>query len=404
MIYRPNDDDYNFHGAELYANPYPFYHKLRTQYPVHLDSYFGCWVVTTYEEVVAAFANRDLSSERTAEGALLRQEGWKELHPLFAHITNLMFYADAPKHTQIRSLINRAFSAHMIETWRERIQQIVNDQLDRVQDQGYMDVIQDLALPLPLQTISDMLGIPPQDRTRFKHWSDDLAYFLGNPPTLDKCTQLMHSMNAFMDYFSEIVEQHRSCPKDTIVNALLQAEEHGVTLTEDELLINCIGIFVGGHETTTNLIGNGLLALLHNPEQMQALRNNSFLIKSAVEELLRFDSPVQFTARISKANTMIRDKKIYKGQKVMLMLGAANRDPQQFKDPDRLDLSRRENRHLAFGSNIHYCIGAALARIEGQIAINTILQRMPHIQLASSPLEWQENLSYHGLKALPVTF
>jgi cytochrome P450 len=399
-----SDDKYNFHGAELYADPYPFYHRLRAKYPIHLDSYFGCWLVTTYEDVVTAFANRALSSERAEGGAILRQEGWKELQPLFTHIANLMFYADPPKHTQIRALINKAFSARMIETWRDRIQQLVNDQLDLVREQGHMDVIQDLALPLPLQTISDLLGIPPQDRTQFKHWSDDLAHFLGNPLTLEKCKQIMHSINAFMDYFRGVVEQHRSSPRDNIVNALLQAEEHGVTLSEDELLINCVGIFVGGHETTTNLIGNGLLALLRNPQQMHLLRHNPSLIKSAVEELLRYDSPVQFTARIAKANTEIKGQKIYKGQKVMLMLGAANRDPQQFKEPDRLDLSRQENRHLAFGSNIHYCIGAALARIEGQIAISTILRRFPHLQLTSAPLEWQENLSYHGLKALHVAF
>jgi cytochrome P450 len=249
-----------------------------------------------------------------------------------------------------------------------------------------------------------MLGIPEQDRTRFKHWSDDLAYFLGNPPELTRYTQIMHSMDEFMDYFREIVQQHRSCPGDNILHALLCAEEHGVTLTEDELLINCVGIFVGGHETTTNLIGNGLLALLRNHQEMQKLRDNPDLIKNAVEELLRYDSPVQFTARIAKATTEIGGVKIYKGQKVMLMLGAANRDPEQFSDPDRLDLSRQDNRHLAFGSNIHYCIGAALARLEGQIALKTILQRMPHIQLVSAPLEWQENLSYHGLKALHVTF
>jgi pimeloyl-[acyl-carrier protein] synthase len=404
MVHKLDDDEYNFHGAELYADPYPFYHKLRARYPVHLDSHFGCWVVTAYEDVVAAFANRDLSSERAEAGAILRQEGWKELQPLFAHIANLMFYNDIPKHTQIRALINKAFSARMIETWRDRIQKIVDELLNPVQDQGHMDVIRDLALPLPLQTISDMLGIPPEDRSQFKRWSDDLAYFLGNPPTLEKCTELMQSMNDFMTYFRGIVEQHRSNPQDTIVNALLQAEEHGVTLTEDELLINCVGLFVGGHETTMNLIGNGLLALLHNPQQMERLRRQPLLIKSAVEELLRYDSPVQFTARIAKTTSQIRGQKIYRGQKVMLMLGAANRDPQQFPEPDRLDISRQENRHLAFGSNIHYCIGAALARVEGQIAINTLLQRMPQLQLADSPLEWQENLSYHGLKALPVTF
>lgn len=404
MVRRYDDEEYHFHAAELYVNPYPFYQKLRDKYPVHLDKYFGCWVITTYKDVVTAFANRDLSSERALGGAMLQQEGWKDLQPLFIHIANLMFFTDPPRHTHIRALINRAFSARMAETWRNRIQKIVNDQLDLVQGQGSMDIIQDVALQLPFQTVADMFGIPVQDHTRFKHWADDLAYFLGNPPTLENCTQLMYSVNAFMDYFREIVGQHRSRPKENVMNILLHAREHGVTLTEEELLINCIGIFAGGQGTTTHLIGNGLLALLQNEQQLHLLRNNPDLIESAVEELLRYDSPAQFTARTCCRTTEIRNTKIYKGQKVMLILGSANRDPQQFKDPDHLDLKRQENRHLSFGNNIHYCVGSALARLQGQIAINTILQRMPHIQLADSPLEWQENLSFRGLKALHVTF
>lgn len=403
MVYR-DDNEYNFQAAKLYANPYPFYHKLRAKYPVHLDSYFGCWVVTTYEDVMVALANRDLSSERAMGGALLRQEGWKDLQPLFAQIANLMFYTDPPRHTQLRGPINKVFSARMAETWREHIQHTANELLDRVQDQRHIDILQDLALPLPMQTMADVFGIPFQDRTRLKRWSDDLAYFLGNAPTLQQCTQLMQSINEFMDYFREIIRQHRLHPKNDIVQALLHAEDHGAGLSEDELLMNCIGIFAGGHGTTTNLIATGLLSLLQHPQQMQALQRNPALINNAIEELLRYESPTQFTARIARANTEIRGVKIYKGQKVMLILGAANRDPQRFPDPDCLDLQRQENHHLAFGGNTHYCVGSALARIEGQVAINTVLQRLPHLQLTPLPLEWQENLSFRGLKALPVTF
>jgi cytochrome P450 len=196
-------------------------------------------------------------------------------------------------------------------------------------------------------------------------------------------------------------------PKDNLLNALIQTEEQGVMLTEDELLMNCVGLFAGGHETTTNLIGNGLLALLQHPEAMSNLQSDPSLIESAVEEFLRYDSPVQFTARVVKQTTEIGGQKIHKGQHVMLMLGAANRDPLKFIHPDHLDISRQENKHLAFGHNIHYCIGAALARLETQIAITTVLQRMPNIrieQIESMPLKWQENLSFHGLKSLPVVF
>lgn len=388
----------------IFADPYPLYQRLRGRYPVHLDSHLGCWVVTSYSDVVAGLANRDLSSERAMQGTVLQEKDWQELSPLFTYISQLMFYADLPKHSRIRGLVNKAFSARMIERWRTSIQNIVDEQLAIVQDKGKMDIIKDLAFPLPAQVIADMLGIPAHDRDQFKCWSDDLVDFLGNPPTLAQCTRLMQSLQEFMEYFREIVAQHRKAPKDDLVDALLSAEDQGSMLTEDELLVNCVGLFAGGHETTMNAIGNGMLALLRNPEALEDLRVQPSLIVSAVEELLRYDSPVQFTARLAKQTTRIGRQKIYKGQKVMLMLGAANRDPAQFREPDRLDLCRQDNRHLAFGFNIHYCIGAALARLEAQIAIATIVQRAPHICLDVAPLEWQENLSFHGVKALKVTF
>lgn len=396
--------DYDLQDSALFANPYPFYQKLRSRHPVHLDSHLGCWVVTSYADAVAGLANRDLSSERAMQGTVLQEKAWQELSPLFAHISQLMFYSDPPKHTRIRGLINKAFSARMIEKWRATIQTIVDTQLAAVQEQGHLDIIKNIAFPLPAQVIAEMLGIPVHDREQFKRWSDDLVDFLGNPPTLEQCTRLMHSLQAFIEYFREIVAQHRQTPKDDLVDALLSAEEQGSTLTEDELLVNCVGLFAGGHETTMNAIGNGMLALLRHPESLASLRDQPTLIVSAVEELLRYDSPVQFTARIAQETTKVGSKKVYKGQKVMLMLGAANRDPAQFREPDSLDLHRQENRHLAFGHNIHYCIGAALARLEAQIAIATLVQRLPHITLHDTPLEWQENLSFHGVKALHVTF
>jgi pimeloyl-[acyl-carrier protein] synthase len=397
-------DEYDLHGAGIFADPYVLYHQLRSKYPVHLDSHLGCWVVTSYSDVSLALANRNLSSERAIGNAALRDEEWNKLNPLFADISNLMFFMDPPRHTQLRSLINKAFSARMIEKWRASIQTIVNDQLDLVQCQGGMDIIRDIAIVLPMQAISDMLGIPIHNRNLFKRWSEDLAYFLGNPPTIEHCTQLMHSIQAFMEYFREIVIQHRTHPKDDLVDALLRSEDKGIALTENELLVNCVGLFAGGHETTTNLIGNGLLALLCNPEELQRLQKNPSLIESAVEECLRYDCPVQFTARVAKQTTEIGGKKIYRGQRVMLMLGAANRDPLQFDEPDHFDIGRRDNWHLAFGHNIHYCVGAALARLEAQVAIGTIVQRFPHLQLEDVTLEWQQNLSFHGLKALPVVF
>lgn len=396
--------NYDLSGPDIFADPYPLYHKLRSDYPAHLDSHLGCWVITSYAGVIAGLANRDLSSERAMQASVMGTGDWADLSPLFKAISHLMFYADPPRHTQIRALVNKALSARMVEAWRGHIQQIVHELLDRVQAQGHMDVIKDLAFPLPARVIADMLGIPEGDRSQFKRWSDDLADFLGNPPTLAQCQHLLQSLQDFTAYFRDVVAEHRMHPKGDLVDALLQSEVGENVLSEEELLMNCVGLFTGGHETTTNALGNGLLALLRHPADLQELRANPSLIESAVEELLRYDSPVQFTARVAKQATEIEGKKIYKGQSVMLMLGAANRDPQRFHDPDVLDLRRSDNRHLAFGHNIHYCIGAPIARLELQVAIQTVLQRMPHLRLADQELEWQENLSFHGLKALHVTF
>jgi pimeloyl-[acyl-carrier protein] synthase len=395
---------YDLYGPDVFTDPYPLYHRIRAKYPVHLDSHLGCWVVTSYAEVASALANRCLSSERARRGAALREKAWDNLTPLFKDIANLMFFADPPRHTQIRSLINKAFSGRMVEKWRPRIQMIVDNLLAEMQSKGRMDVIHDLALPLPLQVIADMMGIPFNDCTQCKLWADDLAYFLGNPPTLIHSTRLMNSLQVFMEYFREIVVQHCMHPRDDLVNALLHAEDQGIVLTEEELLVNCVGLFGGAYESPANLIGNGLLALLRHPEEMQRLRASPALIANAIEEFLRYDSPVQYTARIAKQTTTIGMKQIHEGQSVMLMLGAANRDPLRFSEPDRLDIGRQDNRHLAFGYSTHYCIGAALARLEGQIAISTILRCMHNIKLEHNSLEWHENLAFHGVKELWITF
>lgn len=396
--------EYDLHGPGILENPYPLYHKLRSTYPVHLDSHLGCWVVTSYTDVVAALANKDLSSERAVQGALLKEEGWTALSPLSTHISNLMFFSDPPKHTRLRAPINNAFAAHFIGKWRGYIQKNVDGLLDLVQDKGSMDVIKDLALPLPSRVISTMLSIPERDHLQVKLWADDLIDYLGNPYSLDQCRRVWKSMQAFMQYFRGIVAEHRGQAKEDLVDIFLHDQDQETSLTEEELLMNCVGLFTGGQETTVNVIGNATLALLRHPEQMQKLQENPGLIGSAVEEFLRYDSPIQFTARIIKKTTEIRGVKMYKGQNVLLMLGAANRDPSCFPDPDTLDICRKNNRHLAFGHNIHYCIGASVARLEIQIALATLLRRMPRLRLASHELKWQENLSFHGVKALPVTF
>lgn len=396
-------DQYNLFSPQAIANPYPIYARLRSEDPVHLDETLGCWVVTRYADVVAALSNRSLSSERIS-AERLRGKQWQELRPLFHLVSKQMLLSDPPAHTRMRALVSKAFTPRAINVMRAHIQQIVDGLISALLPMGRMDVIQDFAYPLPTIVISEMLGIPQEEREQFKCWTTDLANFLGNPLTLAQSQQAFRSVQALQNSFHTIIEQRRKCPQDDLITALVLAEEKGDVLSEDELFSNCMGLFTAGHETTTNLIGNGLLALLHHPDQLQRLRDEPGLITTAIEELLRFDSPIQYTARLVKKEVEIGGKHIREGEGIMLMLGAANRDPAQFPEPDRLIIGRRENRHLAFGHNIHFCIGAALARLEAHIAFETLLSRLPSISLETEALEWQGNLAFHGLKSLPVAF
>jgi cytochrome P450 len=273
-----------------------------------------------------------------------------------------------------------------------------------------MELMADLANPLPAMVIAAMLGVPGSDQPQFKAWSDDISMALGGIDSASSKEELFalyeiaqKSYLALSSYFKEKVAELRLNPKENLLSALIQAEEKGDRLTEDELFANCVLLMIAGHETTTNLIGNGVLALLGNPEQQETLRRNPELIVTAVEEMLRYDSPVQKMGRIASADISIAGKEISKGQLVCLGFGAANRDPELFAAPQQLNITRQPNRHFAFGHGLHYCVGAALARLEGQIVINRIL-RLPRLHLAQENLEWHRNFTLRGLKSLPVVF
>ena len=283
--------------------------------------------------------------------------------------------------------------------------------LARVEEQGRMDVITDLANPLPAMVIAELLGVPRTDQQKFKEWSDDITKALSGIDSASSKEELFalygvaqNSILALSSYFKERVNELRLHPRENLLSALAQAEEQGDRLTENELFANCVLLMMAGHETTTNLIGNGILALLHNPEQKEALALNPDLIVSAVEELLRYDSPVQKMARIALADIDVAGKQIKRGQLVCFCFGAANRDPEQFTTPQKLDITRKPNRHLAFGHGLHYCVGAALARLEGQIVLNTVLRRLPKLRLVTETPEWRRDFTLRGLKSLPVAF
>jgi pimeloyl-[acyl-carrier protein] synthase len=385
---------------EFIADPYPMYHRLRTEDPVH-HSALGFWVLTRYEDVVTALRDPRLAKEAIAPFVAARFGA-----PLPAMGLS-MLDRDPPDHTRLRGLVSKAFTPRVVEGLRPRIQEIVDGLLAGVAARGSMDLIEEFAYPIPVAVICEMLGVPIEDHERFKGWSIDIArgldlIWLG--PDSDVGRRSVAARQALAEYFRGLIAQRRAAPRNDLLSGLIAAEEAGDKLNEMELLATCILLLIAGHETTVNLIGNGMLALLRHRDQLERLQRDPGLIASAVEELLRFDGPVQRTARIPSEDVTIGGHTIAKGEMVMPFIGAADRDPAQFPDPDRLDIGRSDNRHIAFGWGIHFCLGAPLARIEGQIAINTLLRRLPKVSLATDEPEYRSSLTLRGLKALPVAF
>jgi cytochrome P450 len=315
----------------------------------------------------------------------------------------MMVFADPPRHTRLRGLVTKAFTPRVVEGLRGRVQAIVDDLLARVEPAGELDVIADLAIPMPTMVIAELLGVPATDRDRLKAWSDDFAAFIGGPTGHDGIARADRAIRELTAYFGEAVAHWRREPGDNLISGLVAVEEWGDSLSADELLATCVILLVGGHETTTNLIGNGLLALLHHPDQLRQLRGDMALIGPAVEELLRYDSPAQMTTRLASEDLTLGGARIGAGQLVKLWLGAGNRDPARFPDPDRLDLGRADNRHLSFGHGIHFCVGAALARLEGQVALATLVERFPNLVLTGEPLAYHGTQVFRALKRLPVS-
>ena len=394
---------YQLLDPEVLANPYPLYQRLRTEAPVYWDPYLHVWVVTRYADVVTVLHH--FSANRTPSPEQLAAIGLAELAPVAQVMVKQMLFMDAPDHTRLRGLASTAFTPARVEALRSHIREILDDLLAPVLGAGRMDVIADLAAPLPAIVTAEMMGVPTADADQLKEWSADFAEVLGNfQHNPDRASRTLKCVEEMTRYFRAAIQSQRDEPRDGLINALLTAEIDGDRLTEEEIIANCIVTMVGGQETTTNLIGNGMLTLLRHPDELERLRNDLTLIPSAVEELLRYESPSQHTARICPEDTELGGKKIRKGQAVIAVMGAGNRDPERFPDPDRLDLGRTDNRHLAFGWASHFCFGAPLARIEGQLVFEAIARRMTNLKLEPGPLVWRDNLGLRGLTSLPVTF
>ncbi|MFZ0765651.1 cytochrome P450 [Bradyrhizobium sp.] len=393
-------------SPEFIRDPYPHYDLLRRVDPVHVTPH-GMYLASRHADVTNVLRDKRFGKDFVERS--VRRYGPKIMdEPIFRSMSHWMLQQDPPDHSRLRGLVVKAFTARRVEDMRPRIQQIVDQTLDRIIPQGSMDLIEDFAFRLPVTIICDMLGIPEEHREVFYSGSRDGGRILDPVPL--KPDEIAKGNAAYMMsqmYFQQLFELRRKQPGDDLTTQLVQAEEDGSKLTNEELTANIILLFGAGHETTVNLIGNGLLALHRNPDQLALLKARPELITNAIEEFLRYDSSVQMTGRVTLEDIDdLGGKKIAKGESVLCLLGSANRDPAVYPDrPDRLDITRPNVRPLSFGGGIHFCLGAQLARIEAEIAISTLLRRLPDLRLddAANP-EWRPTFVLRGLKRLPASW
>jgi cytochrome P450 len=394
---------YHLLDPEVLADPYPLYRQLREQDPVAWDPYLHAWIVTRYDDVATVF--RRFSADRTPSPEYFEALGVPEVGPIARMMVQQMLFLDAPAHTRLRRLAGPAFQPAQVATLRPHIQDIADRLVDDIlaRGPGRMDVLADFAEPLPALVTTELLGVPVEHHVELKEWSVTFAGMLGNfQHNPDLLPGVLEAVENLSDYFRAAIAEQRRDPRPGLLGELLRAEVDGDRLTDEEIAANCVVTMVGGLETTTNLIGNGMMTLLRNPQQLQRLRAEPGVLPAAVEELLRYESPSQHTARIARGDVELGGKQIKKGQAVIAVMAAGNRDPERFPDPDRLDFDRPDNRHLAFGWASHFCFGAPLARLEAEIAFSTLLRRLPGLQLVDEPLVWRDNLGLRGLKALPL--
>ncbi len=389
------------------ADPYPHYARWRAESPVvrtALPDKRFAWLVTRYDDVLAVLKDERFAKDRTRALSAEQLAGLPWVPSIFKPLEKNMLDLDPPDHTRLRALVHQAFTPRLIENMRPRVEALTNELIDRVEAKGHMDLIRDYALPLPATIIAEILGVPAKDRHKFHRWSN--AMLTAKPSTLGKLRLIPHVLS-FMRYIRRMKRRCQLAPRDDLISALVQARDAGDRLSEDELVSMIVLLLVAGHETTVNLIGNGVVALLDHPAELERLRESPALLKPAVEELLRFDAPVQLaTERYTREDVTIADVRIPRGELVFAALASANRDERQFDRPDSLRIDRDPNRHLSFGHGVHFCLGASLARLEGQVAIGTLLRRAPGLRLAVPPtsLRRRPALIVRGLQSLPVIF
>ncbi len=390
---------YNPLAPQVFNDPYPVYAALRSKDPVHWSTLMNAWVCTRYHDVSAILRDhRRFSNDGRNRAESSRRPRAAMESPEDAS----MLFLDPPDHTRLRALVNKAFTPQAIEAMEPRIRSIMSDLLDEIEDPSGFDLMETIAYPLPVTVIAELLGVPPQDREQFKVWSDQRARMLEPTITPSERQDGFHAGQALDAYFLGIINARRQTPQDDLISALVAVEEAGDTLTEREMVIMLRLLLVAGNETTTNLIGNGMLALLRHPDQWHALRHHPDWLPAAIEELLRYDAPVQTDGRTALEDMEFDGRPIHKGQGVVLLIGAANHDPVVFSHPDELDIRRGETSNISFGRGIHHCLGAPLARLEGRIAFEALLDRFGELQLLTERPAFKDHIVLRGLRELPI--
>jgi cytochrome P450 len=398
---------FNPQAPEFQYDPYPFYDAMRAEEPIWFWEEGNMWLFTRYEDISVLLRDKRLG--RTMEHILLREgralPTYPEAEAPFRKLgQHSMFDKEPPDHTRLRSLVHKVFTPRRVENLRERIQAITDQLLDQVEGQGRMDLLEDFAVPLPVTVIAELLGIPEEDRHRLRPWSRDIVAMYELDHTDEQARQAVQAAIEFSDYLRALAHERRRFPQEDLISALALVEEAGDQLTEDELISTCVLLLNAGHEATVNVIGNGMLALLNHPDQMEALLRNPALISTAVEEMMRYDTPLQLFRRWVLEDLDYKGFSFKQGTEVALMFGAANCDPAPFLNPHTFDITRQDNQHIAFGNGIHYCLGAPLARLELQVAIGTLLRRLPNLRIDGEQPEYRNAYVIRGLQRLPVAF
>ena len=398
--------EFNPFAPGMLANPYPMYQALRQFAPIYWSELMDSWILTRYEDVDFVLtdprfsADRGSARNRFAEMVKQQQEDFGPFS-----LAQTMLTSDPPEHTRLRRLVSKAFTPRAVEDLRPRIQQIVDELLEGVHAGAEFELVSTLAYPLPVIVIAEMLGVPATDREKFKHWSDEIVATLGGPTVpQDLIARARQAIEELAVYLSDHIADRRQNPRNDLISGLVAAEEQGQVLSEQEIFATAILLLVAGNETTTHLISNSVLSLLRNPDELQKLRDDPSLAANAVDEVLRYDAPVQMALRTAREDIEIGGKTIPRGQQALVLLASANRDPEQFLAPDEFDITRTANHHLAFGFGIHFCLGAALARLEGEIAFRALVRRFRGLELMTETPEYKENIVNRGLRVLPVGF